>query len=340
MNIPTGRLRIPFAVITILVTTVLFASLITTLGSGTVLAADTAPPRHVVQVSDYTNTYDMNAVAERMMNDGHHALLTTSMSFYRGSKFITVTVARTGSAIVQVSMNTWRPVSYGLVSAAHSIAAFEMTQLRAIGGAAVQAIRLPGILAGNFMDRVAIEEVIRPSTDKPLPVIDAETSEKVLARLSGQRKEYVAQRLAEQYTANQLLDGSVIAGDPTHGGYPAKWDTVFQDSTVDNWGMYNRECVSYAAWKVHQTYGYMPYWGGIGNANQWIRNARSAGIPTSTIPKAGTVAISMNGYYGHAMWVEAVAGNMIYVSQYNYDLRGHYSEMWVSADSFTYIYFK
>jgi surface antigen len=48
----------------------------------------------------------------------------------------------------------------------------------------------------------------------------------------------------------------------------------------------------------------------------------------------------MQGYYGHAMWVEKVSGSMIYVSQYNYDLRGHYSEMWVNGSAFTYIYFK
>ena len=38
------------------------------------------------------------------------------------------------------------------------------------------------------------------------------------------------------------------------------------------------QCVSYTAWKVYQKNGYMPYWGGVGNANQWPGNADSAGI--------------------------------------------------------------
>jgi hypothetical protein len=38
--------------------------------------------------------------------------------------------------------------------------------------------------------------------------------------------------------------------------------------------------------------------------------------------------------------VEKVEGNMIYVSQYNYDLHGHYSEMWINGGNLTYIYFK
>ncbi len=154
----------------------------------------------------------------------------------------------------------------------------------------------------------------------------------------------IADLRRQQAIANAQLGGAtIIAGDPGHGGYPARWDNAPQDSLVDSWGMYNRECVSYTAWKVYQYTGRMPYWGGIGNANQWPGNARNSGIPTSSSPRANTVAIWNVGYYGHAMWVEAVnADGSIWVSQYNYDYTGHYSEMRVSpsmAASLTYIYF-
>ncbi|HKR82134.1 MAG TPA: CHAP domain-containing protein [Candidatus Saccharimonadales bacterium] len=157
---------------------------------------------------------------------------------------------------------------------------------------------------------------------------------------------------AAQAAANRKLGGTVSAGDPNHGGYPAKWDyhcsvdqdnaqpcSVTQDSTFDDWGMYNRECVSYTAWKVFQTFGHMPYWGGTGNANQWPGDAQRAGISTGSTPRAHSVAISMGGTYGHAMWVEGVSGNYIHVSQYNYDLRGHYSEMTINGAGLIYIYF-
>jgi surface antigen len=154
----------------------------------------------------------------------------------------------------------------------------------------------------------------------------------------------IAKLRAQQAAANKALGGGVIAGDPGHGGYPARYDNAPQDSLVDNWGMYNRECVSYAAWKVYQTYSHMPYWGGHGNANQWPASARAAGIPTSSTPRANTVAIWNVGAYGHAMWVEAVnSDGSLWVSQYNYDYTGHYSEMAVSASmarSLTYIYFE
>lgn len=151
----------------------------------------------------------------------------------------------------------------------------------------------------------------------------------------------VAELRAQQAAANRRLGGSVEAGDPGHGGYPAVWDNAPQDSMIDSWGMYNRECVSYTAWKVYQATGHMPYWGGHGNANQWPASARADNISTGSTPRAGSVAISMNGYYGHAMWVEYVLPNgYIHVSQYNYDLAGHYSEMTINGSGLTYIYFQ
>lgn len=164
-------------------------------------------------------------------------------------------------------------------------------------------------------------------------------------------------------SANSIV---LKAGDPSKGGYPSKWANSCLDCLVDSWGMYNRECVSYTAWKVHQNYGYMPYWGGIGNAWQWAfsgwastdwsnygaqvsssypnkkwhtSNAESWGIPWGTRPKVGSVAV-YNGKWGHVAWVESVSGDKVTVSQYNYGVSGAYSEMTVNSSFFErYIYF-
>jgi surface antigen len=83
--------------------------------------------------------------------------------------------------------------------------------------------------------------------------------------------------------------------------------------------MYNRECVSYTAWKVYESGHYMPYWGGRGNANEWDDNARAAGMRVDHDPNGdAVVAIKNAGTYGHAMWVESVNANgTINISQYN-----------------------
>jgi surface antigen/peptidoglycan hydrolase CwlO-like protein len=158
------------------------------------------------------------------------------------------------------------------------------------------------------------------------------------AQIKNNNSQIIALRVA-QAAANRRLGGVPVAGDPNHGGYPAVWGNAPQDTIFDNWGMFNRECVSYTAWKVYQTFGYMPYWGGVGNANQWPGDAVRAGIPTGSVPRVHSVAISMAGGFGHAMWVEAVNGSNIYVSQMNYDLAGHYSEMSINGSGLIYIYF-
>lgn len=158
------------------------------------------------------------------------------------------------------------------------------------------------------------------------------------AEIQQLRKQQAAEIAAR---ANSGGGRTVLQGDPNRGGYPAAWANAPMNAYVDNWGMYTRQCVSYAAFKASQAYGNMPYWGGRGNANQWDDNARAAGIPTGSAPKAGAVGVLNDGYYGHVGWVESVNGNgTITISHYNAGWSGEYSE-WVVDSSFfdTYIYF-
>jgi len=140
------------------------------------------------------------------------------------------------------------------------------------------------------------------------------------------------------------------------GGYPwaglEPWSMT--GSKPDPWGMYTRQCVSYTAWKVNQDYlsgksRYdMPYWGGggtswtgTGNAKYWDDIAIHYGVPTGTTPKAGAIAISEAGTWGHSMYVEAVnADGSIYVSQYNAGLAGEFSYATRSGAGLKYVYFQ
>lgn len=157
----------------------------------------------------------------------------------------------------------------------------------------------------------------------------------------GDEAKYAQQAKASSAKADELKkqQASILAsrfggipsgGTPCGGGYPAKWCNAPIDSIVDSWGMYNRECVSYTAFRVANSGRYMPYWGGRGNAKQWPDNARGAGIPVDKSPGGGndgTVAVTMSGPYGHVMYVESVSGNMVTVSQYNFGNAGEYSVM-------------
>ncbi|HUD06547.1 MAG TPA: CHAP domain-containing protein [Candidatus Saccharimonadales bacterium] len=158
----------------------------------------------------------------------------------------------------------------------------------------------------------------------------------------------------EQVIANEKLisngNGSIDAEGSCGGGYPAEvngtWGCDFGlDASLDSFGMDNRECVSYTAWMVYETYGYKVTWGfeDKGNANQWPGDAAAAGIPIGTTPKVGSVAIYMGGSgdpFGHAMWVQSVNGNgTITVQQYNLEYDGNYYQTTISSAGLIYIYF-
>jgi surface antigen len=155
----------------------------------------------------------------------------------------------------------------------------------------------------------------------------------------------IADLRRQQAILNSKYNIGNFKGDPGNGGYPNYWANAAQDSLIDSWGMYNRECVSYTAFMVHQDYlsgknsHDMPWWGGVGNANQWDDDAIAAGIPVDTNPTPGSIAVSNSGYYGHVMYVEAVNGNQIYIQQYNAQLNGQYSEGWRYSTGLVFIHF-
>ena len=174
---------------------------------------------------------------------------------------------------------------------------------------------------------------------------DTQGQESAYQTLIGQRESTISDLRSQQAAANAAASrtysvANLTSGGAGCGGYPGVWCYAAQDTLVDNWGMYNRECVSYVAWKVAASGRYMPYWGGRGNANQWPASARADGIATGSTPKVGSAAVMYVGYYGHVMYVEGINSNgTIHVSQFNWGVRGEYSEMDVNPSGLTFIYF-
>lgn len=124
--------------------------------------------------------------------------------------------------------------------------------------------------------------------------------------------------------------------------YPSKWADAPVDTILDSWGMNNRECVSYTAWKVQEYTGRMPNWGSAiaPNANRWPALAQAAGIATGSEPRAHSVGIIYGATVGHAFWVEQVnPDGTLYISQYNLNRDTVYSTMHVQSPGATYIYF-
>ena len=133
---------------------------------------------------------------------------------------------------------------------------------------------------------------------------------------------------------------NVPTGTIGGGGYPGKWAYAPLNAYTDSWGLYSRQCVSYAAWKVWSTGRFVPHFAGMGNANQWPSTTAKHGIPHGTTPKEGSVAVWYVGEYGHVMYVEKLNGDgTMWVSDYNWNWDGAYHYYKRSTAGLTYIYF-
>jgi surface antigen len=113
---------------------------------------------------------------------------------------------------------------------------------------------------------------------------------------------------------------------------------------IDTWGLTKCQSTSYTAWKVNEKYGSMLPWGMTspnGDAKNWPTHADNSSIPRGTTPKKYSVAVKFNQPSGLTAWVEAVDGNKITVSLYNWGSNQAYKLLEnVDASYFdTYIYF-
>jgi len=114
------------------------------------------------------------------------------------------------------------------------------------------------------------------------------------------------------------------------GGYPYCGP---QDTSIDPWGLFNRECVSYVAWALQDKYGkYVGNFNGQGNAYQWPSSAPAfSGATRVYEPQVGdAVVLPQSGRFaplGHLMIVDGVDGDTLHVSQYNFYGTGQYSTM-------------
>lgn len=166
--------------------------------------------------------------------------------------------------------------------------------------------------------------------------------ESLAATKQAENTRLVQEQIASNMSAAQQGNSQVVVGDVLGGGgYPAAWGRAPQDTVVDNWALYNRECVSYVAWKIASTGRFVPNFNGQGNANQWESYVAKYGIKSGKKPVVGSAAVLYGGAYGHVMYVESVSSDAsrITVSEYNYGWSGMYSKRSISSAGLTYLYF-
>lgn len=126
--------------------------------------------------------------------------------------------------------------------------------------------------------------------------------------------------------------------------YPSRLKNAAQDSLVDPWNFYNRECTSFVAWRLNHDAGIAfhnwykgHHWG---DAAIWKQAAVDSGVPVDGTAKVGAVAWwargSAGSSRGHVAWVVAVGSSSVTIEEYNYLIRGGYGRRTISRTSATW----
>lgn len=131
----------------------------------------------------------------------------------------------------------------------------------------------------------------------------------------------------------KLFGGGSQPGIPGGGNYPwgnaycvytgkvsglcSNYDWYFNGGAWDVWGYGFRNCTSWVAYKLAADgktgFSY------LGDAARWpgAAAARGFGVDYGQGARVGDAAVNPRGYYGHVMYVEAVYGDKVIVSDYN-----------------------
>jgi surface antigen len=123
--------------------------------------------------------------------------------------------------------------------------------------------------------------------------------------------------------------------------YPSRLKKAPQDSLVDPWQFYNRECTSWVAWRLNSenNVDFYNYWKGVhwGDASHWKAAAVAADVRVDDKPNRGAVAWwaagSAGSSRGHVAWVQTVGDGAITIEEYNYLHRGAYDTRTISSSS-------
>lgn len=125
----------------------------------------------------------------------------------------------------------------------------------------------------------------------------------------------------------------------TYPDSPKRYRSAPKDSLMDPSTCYNRECVSYCAWKIFELTGKWPNRTGGMSAKYWIQRLAENGY-TKVVDKPQNggryVGVSTAGEYGHVLWYEE--GEII--SEYNYVISGGFSVRAIDLSAYKWVEIK
>jgi len=156
----------------------------------------------------------------------------------------------------------------------------------------------------------------------------------------------------------------VLPAAPAHAAYagyvgddyPSTYKYQSSVYAGDKWGFTQRQCVSFAAWRMARQKRPIANTQGWGSAWHWDNAAKALGKRVTTTPKVGAIAqwnanessYYKNSYgtvtfkagsYGHVGYVSYVySDGSVLIEQYNANVKRGWSKMRMKAPRYIYVY--
>lgn len=183
-------------------------------------------------------------------------------------------------------------------------------------------------LESQFNGEINYEEIAKPVREFMETITDKTSKE----------------QFEEDEVDEELLEGEELPDELAGMGgfantYPEPYCSKPQDSMLDPSKCWNRECVSYCAWKIAELTGKWPVRTGSMNAKNWIaRLAENGYSKVVANPENGGkyIGVSEAGTYGHVVWFEY--DNVI--TEYNYSIRGGFSVREINLFAYKWVEIK
>jgi surface antigen len=137
------------------------------------------------------------------------------------------------------------------------------------------------------------------------------------------RSSSLTRRSALSLAAGALLTTTSVMASPAAQAAPVN-DYPYKTGSGVHWGFYDRQCTSFAAWRVRHNRGHDNFtnWyrgAHFGNANTWDNAARQIGLRVDQRPNVGDIAVSNAGSSGHVAYVYRVHDDGTFmVEEYNW----------------------
>jgi len=173
---------------------------------------------------------------------------------------------------------------------------------------------------GSLLDANGIKPIdaakIRPNDSLVIPVEDTNQSDSWLAEINAEKIRQ--QQLAEAARQKQLAQQRTSRNSTTNRTVTSFNGSYQVIGTM--WGSYNGGLPGWCTWYAHYK---RPDLKASGNARDYLRTAKAAGMTVSSTPRAGSIFVNGASGWGHVGYVEKVNGDgTLIVTDMNWSGRG------------------